>query len=237
MRKLEISRVHDAYARGGECPLCDLVAEAETAYLRSFEHSRVMEPEVRVRTNREGFCAPHLRRLHAADNKLGLGLMVHTRLQLVRAQLEPELANAASAHGRREPIRQAAAAASRIRDLGSTCYLCRLLEQDRRRYIVTILYLWAHDPLFAPVFRASRGFCLPHFAEVLDEAGGSMKADRLRRWLDDAGTLLRESLSRIEDDLLAFTQLHRAENSSRGTEEVRAALGRALQKLSGVTRA
>ena len=67
--------MHDAYARGGECPLCTLVLGAEEAYLRSFQHSRVMEPSVRVKTNTTGFCPPHYRRLYDGENKLGLSLV------------------------------------------------------------------------------------------------------------------------------------------------------------------
>jgi hypothetical protein len=63
MPKLEISKVHDAYHVATECPLCFLAESAEETYLRSFQHSRVMEPNVRVKTNDSGFCPLHYRRL------------------------------------------------------------------------------------------------------------------------------------------------------------------------------
>ena len=81
MAKLEISKVHDAYAARGECPLCTLLDSAEEIYLRSFQHSRVMEPNVRVQTNETGFCPDHYRKLYAVENKLGLSLVLHTHLQ------------------------------------------------------------------------------------------------------------------------------------------------------------
>ncbi len=83
------------------------------------------------------------------------------------------------------------------------------------------------------MFRASRGFCIPHFELVLREALRVMRPDRLSTWLDSAAPLLAESLRRLETDLLAFTQLHRAENTSLGTDEERSALVRTLQKLAG----
>jgi hypothetical protein len=228
MAKLEISKVHDAYQRGGECPLCDLEEAAEQTYLRSFQHSRVMEPSVRVQTNKEGFCADHHRKLYTGENKLGVGLVIHTRLQSVAAELDDILGKSVGKRG-------VPRAAERVRALEESCFLCRMLGQDRQRYAFTILYLWARDPDFPAVFRASRGFCLPHFRVMLEEGLRAMRGDRLERWLAEAGPLMQDSLRSLERDLHAFTQLHRAENSSLGTDAERTALARTLQKLAGGT--
>ena len=88
MPKMEISRVHDAYARGAECPLCDLMDSAERTYLVSFQHSRVMEPNIRVKTNEVGFCPDHLGKLYQGEGKLGLGLVMLTHLQEKKADIE-----------------------------------------------------------------------------------------------------------------------------------------------------
>lgn len=233
MAKLEISKVHDAYRLGGECPLCLLEASAEKALLTSLQHSRAMQPDVRVRTNREGFCAEHLRRLYAGENKLGLGLTAHTRLQLVIPEAAAALQEAARAGSGRDPRPAAERAAARLSAMGATCYVCGLLRQDRQRYRFTILYLWSKDPDFRAVFRASRGFCIPHFAAMTEEASRSLRADRLRGWLAEAGSLLRGSLESLEKDLHSFTQLHQAANPALGTEAERTALARTLQKLAG----
>jgi len=233
MPKLEISKVHDAYRQDGECPLCLLEASAEGALLKSFQHARGMEPEVRVRTNREGFCAGHLRRLYAGESKLGLGLVAHTRLLHLLAEVEAALDTAGRAAAGRDAKRQAARAAAGLSQLGASCYICGLLRQDRERWIFTILYLWTKDPDFRPVYRASRGFCIPHFAAMTAEAARSMRAERLREWLAESGALLRASLAALDHDLLAFTQLHQAGNRGLGTEAERTALARTLQKLAG----
>jgi hypothetical protein len=231
--KLEISKVHDAYRQGVECPLCFLQASAEKALLTSLQHSRAMQPDVRVRTNREGFCPEHLRRLYAGENKLGLALTAHTRLQHVIAEAAAALEDAARAAGGRDARPAAGRAAARLSALGATCYVCGLLLQDSQRYRFTILYLWSKDPEFPAVFRASRGFCIPHFAAMTDEAARSLRPDRLRSWLAESGALLHGSLESLEKDLHSFTQLHQADNRSPGTEAERTALVRTLQKLAG----
>ena len=233
MRKLEISKVHDVYAGGGECPLCSLEEAAETTYLRSFQHSRVMEPNVRVQTNRKGFCPTHYRKLYEGENKLGLALVVHTRLQHVVELVDACLDAMGKAAEGRNPKRQLAAAAAPIAALRGSCFICDLLSADMQRYAFTVLYLWSRDTGFNAVYRGSNGFCVPHFTAVFDEAFRSLRPDRLRAWLGDTIPLMKGSLGRLEGELLAFTQLHQAGNTSPGTGAEKTALGRTLQKLAG----
>lgn len=242
MPKLEISRVHDAYAAGGECPLCSLRDHAERTYMQSFRGNRVMEPSVRLKTNETGFCPEHYRGLYAGEGKLGLALVAHTHLQQklpeIRAALEATVgavAGAAAAGrkgGRKRAARldEIAAQLSRLRD---RCLICDMLEADLERYAFTILYLWQKDPDFPPVLRASRGFCLSHFVLMLGRAREILRGDSLARWLGEVVPLMTGSFETLEKDLLAFTQLHQGTNRSLGTDEERSALARTLQKLSG----
>jgi Family of unknown function (DUF6062) len=235
MPKLEISRVHDAYEQGGTCPLCTLMDGAERTCLASFQHSRVMEPNVRVKTNALGFCPDHLGKLFKGENKLGLGLVMLTHLQEKSAEVCSALDGSieAAEGGGRDRMRRIRQIIDSLEALRDSCFICGLLAQDLARYSWTILYLWRKDPQFPPLFRASRGFCLSHFCTVLATACDVLRGDRLALWLHDAVPVMKRALAGLEDDLLAFTQLHKAENRSLGTDEVRSALARTLQLLAG----
>ena len=114
-----------------------------------------------------------------------------------------------------------------------TCYVCDLLSKDMQRYRFTILYLWQKDPEFRPKFQSSRGFCIPHFLDMVSEAEHSLRSQRLSAWLEEAVSLMKQALGGLERDLFAFTQLHHDAHRGLGTEEERTALARALQKLAG----
>jgi hypothetical protein len=238
MPKLEISRVHDAYAAGGECPLCSLRGHAELTYMQSFRSNRVMEPSVRQKTNETGFCPEHYRGLYAGEGKLGLALVVHTHLQQKLPELREALEAAADAaaadrKGGRKATELLEELTTRLAGLRDRCFICDMLEADLERYAFTILYLWQKDPEFPAVLRASQGFCLDHFLFMLKRARKVLRGDALARWLGEVVPLMTGSLERLEKDLLAFTQLHQGTNRSLGTEEERSALARTLQKLAG----
>jgi len=235
MPKLEISKIHDAYAQGAECPLCFLMEGTERTYLYSFQHSRVMEPNVRVKTNAVGFCPEHLGKLYQGENKLGLGLVMLTHLEekskeITQALDESWEAARAASRERSRRITQVIQSLERLRD---SCFICDLMEQDLTRYAWTVLYLWRKDPEFPAQLKASRGFCLSHFCTILSAAADILRGDRLAGWLDDVVPLMKKTLGGLEKDLLAFTQLHQAGNRSLGTEEERSALVRTLQMLAG----
>jgi hypothetical protein len=243
MPELEISRVHDAYAEAGACPLCSLVDAAEIRYLASFLGARAMAPEARVLTNEKGFCPEHTLRLYRGHNPLGLAVMTHTHLQRQLPALRKALADARSPERRvRGPRRRRGGdgtndsldvLAGLIVELRDRCQICEMLAADRDRWAYTIVYLWKHDPEFPARLEASRGFCLDHLRTVVFSARDQLGAAELERFLAQVLAQADAGLGRLEAEVLDFTQLFQHSVSGPGTEEQRGALARALQALSG----
>ncbi len=236
MPELEISRIHDAYAESGECPICSVMTIADTAYVRSFRGGRVMAPEVRVQTNRSGFCPSHYERLYLGEGKLGLSLMVHTHLAEVGPGLRKEL-EATLAAARHGPPRRGEDAVGRavraLREQVARCFICDMLAKDLERYCFTVIYLWQRDPGFPETLRSSRGFCIPHFAALLDKAGRMLKHQELREWLEATVPLQVAGLERLTSEIFGFTQSYHHDARDGIRPDARTALSRALQKLSG----
>lgn len=249
MPKLEISKIHDAYAAGGECPLCTVMNEANQRYVSSFRGMRVMAPEVRVQTNKTGFCPQHYEELYRGEGKLGLSLMVHTHIHYALPWLRKQLTQATSLkdttpeHQWKRWIRRllrAGTDSSALNTLASSltqflnrCYICDLLSGDLDRYTFTVLYLWQHDPEFLPTLRNSKGFCLSHFAALLEQARRTLSTSRQSQWLQVIVPLMIENLERLEREVYAFTQMYHHTDTHQPTEAEQSALKRTLQKMCG----
>jgi hypothetical protein len=237
---IDTAPVLEAFARGGECPLCDLRERTEEGYLELFLGGSVMEPDVRVVVNDKGFCARHFQMLYACGNRLGLALMAHTHLRETIRKFEERVNTAPDdrrprwfgGHGARAPRPSHTARTHHAGDGDSreSCALCDRLDATMDRYIETTIYLWEHDSAFKARFNSSAGVCIPHFERLQRAARARGKRDFIEALIE----LERNNLNRVERELEWFTLKFDYRNKDKPWGDSKDALPRALRKLTGV---
>ena len=79
--------VWDAIKLDGECFLCALKRKTELGEVEHYLGASVMEPDTRIRVNKNGFCNNHQRMLYAVDNRLGHALMLESHVAETRERL------------------------------------------------------------------------------------------------------------------------------------------------------
>jgi hypothetical protein len=204
-----------------------------------------MVPEVRVTVNETGFRPENLRLLAKDPNKLGLALLSHTRLKSLRAKITK----------RSQSLRSVAQKASSsplagLRNHGSlkdnlstfadflraeetSCLIEAKVTEDRNRYAFTLVHLWARDQDFRRAWASGRGTCLCHAPDLLKMAAEALGASELGTFAAEYLELLDSNLSRVEQDVLAFTQTFDSTGSHTIAGRPEGALDRCLQKLAG----
>lgn len=231
---LDTIPIWDAYKTACECPLCAIRAANEEQYVDNFLGGSVMEPDTRIEVNEKGFCQRHLKMLYDMRNRLGLALMAHTHLKQVIARLEAMEEGAPKSRGMlrrltgKEPQQQSGAAA-----LSQGCILCDRLNNTMYRYVLTLLYMWKKEPEFRKAFAQSKGFCLYHYAQVMDAAPEELSGSELEEFCRTLRTLELENLHRIEKDIEWFTLKFDYRNQDKPWGESRDAVERTLNKLRG----
>ena len=70
----------DALNEGCDCVMCALEEKLEHDAVDYFMGASKMEPDVRIMTNKKGFCRRHLHMMDDAGSPLGLALMLDTHL-------------------------------------------------------------------------------------------------------------------------------------------------------------
>lgn len=141
------------------CPICALYHKLEENELDLILGASMMEPDIRIRTNLEGFCQDHFTKMAARRNRLPLALMLESHLASVRELVQDGILGTPG-----EKV------ARRVSDLEHSCYLCSRIDSSLTRMIDTVVYLWHSDPTFQTKLEGQSRFCLPHF-RMLTEAG------------------------------------------------------------------
>ena len=229
--ELETIPIWDTYELESECPLCILEESAEERYIDFFLGNSVMVPEMRVEVNKTGFCPRHNHKLFISEkNRHGLGLINHTHLKELTSKTSSKLKSAESSGGKK----QVESYIRSIRAWEEKCLICDRLEYTMKRYSFTIVYLWSKKPDFTRKYGESKGFCLHHLPTVLDMADEILGSRKYKDFISETLKLQKESLNRLEGELLWYTQKFDYQNDDKPWGTSKDALQRVLQKLSGI---
>jgi len=243
--------VWDSYRLDAECPLCVLYMDSEKKYIDSFLGASVMEPDTRVDVNRKGFCQHHFSQLYYAQNRLGLALMTHTHMKEILHSLDQKMEELLKSlcEGKEgmsfffKSMKKASGTPDEtisllekyLEEQQRSCIICERLVHTMDRYVYTILYLWEKEMEFRKVFLQSKGFCLPHFRDMVRMAHAELNAKKQAIFLKDLITVQRENMHRLEKELEWFTLKFDYRNQDKPWGNSRDALPRSVNKLKGET--
>ncbi|HBP37686.1 MAG TPA: ABC transporter substrate-binding protein [Clostridiales bacterium] len=233
--------VNDAFAATGACPLCTLAATMTENLLQYYLGPALMEPDVRKTTNEKGFCREHLAALYnREENRLGLGLLLHTHTSDLVSDLNPALSRSAPAggarlfSGRKKDFRQSLlAAADKIEERARSCVICERLDYTMDRYLDVIFFQYFTEPSFKKQFDECQGYCLPHLALLLRGAAKYLNQNQAAEFVSQLALIQNRSLQALCDDIEWFTQKFDYRNQNKDWKNSRDALPRAINKIRG----
>ena len=225
---LDTAPVLEKMRAGGECPLCALKRENEASYVDYFLGGSVMEVSARQEVNQKGFCARHLRLLFNTNNRLGLALMESSHIKEILERLKsrpPEKKRLIFKRGTPAPVDGGGP--------GSGCVLCERLESAMRRYALTMAALWQMEAEFKPLLTGGKGFCLPHYEMIRQEAPGALSGGALQEFLSALDRVEVENLERLVREVDWFAQKHDYRNADKPWGNSHDAVERCAKKLRG----
>ena len=85
--------LNDAFHAEDECPFCRLERDAEQHALEFIlgKQSSYMEDDIRMETDRIGFCRHHYKMMYDFGNRLGCGLMLSTHLKKLNEEMTRQI--------------------------------------------------------------------------------------------------------------------------------------------------
>ena len=233
--------VNDAFLSGDECPFCFLERQAEQSAINYTvgPEASYMESDVRELTDREGFCGQHLKKLFDYGNALGSALILQTYFKILNRELAEQIAafsqppkKALFAKRRSEEEQQSPLLAWAERKQ-SSCYICGKVEYNMQRYYATF-FAMIRDPEFRARVEACKGFCLRHFAQLLQAAEEKLPNAQRDWFYPTVFTLMQDNMARVKEDLDWFINKFDYRYQDADWKNSRDALSRTMQKLRGL---
>lgn len=231
--------IAQALASGDECPFCDLHRQMEQRAIRYFAgpSASYMEPTVRAITNRTGFCREHSKKLFDYGNPLGTALMVQTHYETVMQQLQQQMENyeipaKKSIFSKKKPA-QVSDFPQQLQQQATACAICDRVEESMARQY-RVFFSLLHEPEFRERVEQSKGFCILHFARLLQEAQAYLPGAQAAWFYRTVYAVMEENLRRVKEDLDLLINKYDYRNADLPWGNAKDALPRAMQKMAGI---
>ncbi|MBQ8529304.1 MAG: hypothetical protein IJ459_06155 [Clostridia bacterium] len=176
------------------CPFCVLYRKLQEDELDIILGASMMEPDIRIKTNEQGFCLTHYNMMLGRKRMLGMGLILESHLDEVKKKLSGPVVLG----------NKRAAAISALGTLESDCYVCSRIEKNLNAMTATAVYLWDSDCAFREKFEKVPYFCLPHYRAMVDYASKKMSKRSFSEFYDAAYGIEERYLSELRLDVSWF---------------------------------
>ena len=176
------------------CPFCTIYNRLEDNELDLILGASMMEPDIRIMTNKEGFCRTHYDMMFVRKNRLGMALTLESHL----AELSDEIRSGGFlAKPGERTIR-------RIGELEGSCYVCRRIEFHFGHMIDTAVHLFETDEEFRKKMAAQPYICLPHYRRLLAHASTRMNKKSFPALQKMTSEIVERYMATLSEDVSWF---------------------------------
>lgn len=227
--------LNDAVNADDECPFCFIERNVEQDLLDYVlgSGSSYMEADMREITDREGFCRDHFKKMFTYGNTLGNGWILKTHYMKIRSELNKEIK--AFHPGKSSLFKKAEtnSLAAWAYEKKESCYICGQFKKTYSRYMDTFFHLWDNDPEFVEKIKKSKGFCIPHFADLITCADNKLSGNQKEEFYKIVNNLMEENMDRLQEDVSWLVEKFDYQNQDADWKNSKDAVQRGMQKLKG----
>ncbi len=178
------------------CPVCRLRNTLETRAVEYITGAAMMEPDIRIETNRLGFCITHYRMMLRQRNRLGVALILESHLEETQKQVFAGVLPSAR--------RQAKNAAKKT----DTCFVCTKVDEAMDKMLDTVCRTWEQQADFRRLFEQQPYLCLPHFSALVAASQEAMSKKEQPYFAKAAAALAENYMKELRGDIRHFADMY-----------------------------
>lgn len=216
----EIFEVNDG------CSICRMKELMERRVVDYIMGAAMMEPDVRIETNKVGFCERHFDMMLNTRGRLQLALILESHIDEIGKKIfEKKLFNPSSKKG---------ASANKI---SNSCFVCNKVEWGFNNMLRTIFLTYERDSDFRDMFNSQESICLPHYELIMNSPYKKELKKYSHEFEQNVTRITGEYVKSLHNDLQKYCSMYdyrsSKENSDWGTS--RDSVERSIAFLNGRT--
>ena len=212
--------INDVFGPRDGCPFCrmrDMLEDRIAVYVTG---AAMMEPDVRIETNRLGFCEPHFRMIRERGNRLSVALILESHLKEIE-----ELVFSKKEKG---PSKKDLAAAAQLE---KSCFMCENIEKNMKHLSETVLTMWQTDAEFRSLYQEQPYICLPHYNFIMEHAQ-RLPRRQYPAFAQETAALAAGYLRSLQEDITHFCRMFDYRSKGGDWGNSRDAIERSIQYIT-----
>lgn len=195
--------ISEAFENEGGCPICNMYKMVEDRILTYIMGAAMMEPDVRIETNKKGFCINHYKKMLSMRGRLSLALMLDTHLSDTEKNKLNSSIFGVSVNKNVKSINK----------LENSCFVCEKIEWGTSRMIDTLYKTYSESLEFKEIFEKTSNFCLPHYKLLLEGANKQNLGKHADKFSKTLHKITSEYLKELENDLKYYCSMYDYRNN------------------------
>lgn len=189
--------VSEVFEVNDGCPICRMRDTIEERMIDYILGDAMMEPDVRIETNRVGFCEYHYGKMMSRRGRLQLALMLQTHINEINEGIfKKKLFNSDS---KKEQ------GAKKVSD---SCFICSKIEWGMSRLIDTVYRCYENERDFRDMFNNQSAFCLPHYERLLSGASKKNMRSYSGEFAENLNRITAEYSKKLYADLSKYCTMY-----------------------------
>ena len=189
--------VSEVFEVNDGCPSCRMrvtIEEKRTNYLVG---DAVMEPDVRIETNKVGFCEHHYDKMMSRRGRLQLALMLQTHIDEINEGVFKK--KLFSSDSKRE---------EGAKKVNESCFICSKIEWGMSRLIDTVYRCYENESDFRDMFNNQSSFCLTHYERLLSGASKKNMRSHYPEFSNNLNRITSDYSKKLYDDLSKYCAMY-----------------------------
>jgi hypothetical protein len=167
----------------------------------------MMEPDVRLETNRLGFCGEHYKRMLGQKNRLSLALMLQTHIAKIRDDI----------FSSGKPILKKDKRLDTIKNYEYSCFVCSKIEWGMERLLRTFCECSA-DSQMRTLITEQEYICLPHYRRLSEAGAQYLSKKDAEQFAVLIGRLCEKYINTLYDDVSHFCSMYDYRNGGKDAD-------------------
>lgn len=198
--KIYTIRISEAMKEKCGCPLCTVESGTANDEAERILGASMMEPDVRIKTNEQGFCHSHFKQLLSKPNRLSLALITETHLEELSKKLYAGCVPMLQKNP--DPKKQLAV----LNKKRESCYLCTRINEFMRSTVSAFVYMYKSDVDFESRLREQPYICMKHTRLLFESASKTLSKDMYKKFTNAVNDINIAYATELIGDVNWFTK-------------------------------